>query len=137
MDRKLEKKNWPPRKIATLVGVLLFIAFTSYGFFKDRGVSRLNVEAQKLTVSTVQRAPFREFIPVRGSVLPIRTVYMDALEGGRVEERLIEEGGDGRKGRGDTAVGQRGSGVAGDGAGDALSQGSSSFFGMVSESPRL
>ncbi len=92
MDRKLEKKTWTPQKITGLVMGLLFISFTCYGFLKDRGVSRLNVEMQKLTIAQVERGPFREFVPVRGSVLPIQTVYFGALEGGRVEEVLVEEG---------------------------------------------
>ncbi|MBK5273375.1 MAG: efflux RND transporter periplasmic adaptor subunit, partial [Bacteroidia bacterium] len=36
--------------------------------------------------------PFQEFIPVNGVVLPITTIYLDALEGGRVEEKYVEDG---------------------------------------------
>ena len=44
------------------------------------------------TISTVERGPFQEFIPVRGEVLPIQTIFLDAQESGRVEEVYLEAG---------------------------------------------
>src|SRR5690606_15877721 len=44
------------------------------------------------TISTVSEGVFLDFVPVRGSVMPLKTVYLDAIEGGRVEKRLVEEG---------------------------------------------
>ena len=37
-------------------------------------------------------ASFEDFIPLRGRLVPRSTVYLDAIEGGRVEEVLIEDG---------------------------------------------
>lgn len=92
MDRKIEKKKWTPKKVAFLMAAGLFVGFSIYGFWKDSGVARLNVETAKLTISRVERGPFLEFIPVRGAVLPGQTIYLDALEGGQVEEIHVEEG---------------------------------------------
>lgn len=92
MDRPIKKKKWTPGRVTALVALLLFLSFTLYGFLRDRGASRLNVDLDKLTIAEVERGPFREFVPVRGAVEPIRTVYFGALEGGRVEEVLVEEG---------------------------------------------
>jgi len=92
MDRRIEKKKWPPKKIAALCGAGLFVCLSVYGFWKDSGVTRLNVEAEKLTLSPVEKGLFQEFIPVRGAVLPGQTIYLDALEGGQVEEVFSEEG---------------------------------------------
>ena len=39
-----------------------------------------------------QRAPFRKPYPVNGVVLPISSIYLDAVEGGRVEEKYVEDG---------------------------------------------
>jgi len=92
MDRQIEKKKWPPKKIAGFGGAGLFFIIVVYNLlFADRS-SKLTVETQKITVSTVEKGPFQEFIPVTGSVLPIRTIYLDAIEGGQVEERFIEAG---------------------------------------------
>lgn len=92
MDRKIEKKKWTPKKIATYsVGILIFL-FLVYSFLLGEGGSKLNVKTERLTISSVSRGPFQEFIPVTGNVVPIKTVYLDAVEGGRVETKFIEEG---------------------------------------------
>ncbi len=92
MDRKIEKKKWPPKKIASLAGMALFFIIIVYNIsFGDRS-SKLNVEQQKITISQVKHGPFQEFIPVTGSVLPIKTIFLDATEGGRVDTVYIEAG---------------------------------------------
>lgn len=49
------------------------------------------VEKDRLTIATVEQAEFSDYIRVIGQVMPSRIIYMDAIEGGRVEERLKEE----------------------------------------------
>ncbi|MCK5118753.1 MAG: efflux transporter periplasmic adaptor subunit, partial [Candidatus Latescibacteria bacterium] len=92
MDRPIEKKKWPPKKIAalSLIGIVLAAALYSLLFRDSR--SRLNVDPERITIATVERGAFREFIPVTGNVLPIRTIYLDAIEGGRVEKIYLEAG---------------------------------------------
>ena len=78
MDRKIEKKKWPPKRIAAYASIGLFVFLVVYVFlFKLKG-STLNVKADRITVSTVERGPFQEFIPIMGNVLPINTFYIDA-----------------------------------------------------------
>ncbi|RMF58831.1 MAG: efflux RND transporter periplasmic adaptor subunit [Calditrichaeota bacterium] len=92
MDRKIEKKKWPPKKIAMLAFSGLFFVVLVYNIgFGDR-TSKLNVDQRKITISPVTRGPFREFIPVTGTVLPIKTIYLDAVEAGRVDTVFIEAG---------------------------------------------
>ncbi|MCP4705455.1 MAG: HlyD family efflux transporter periplasmic adaptor subunit, partial [candidate division Zixibacteria bacterium] len=92
MDRKIEKKNWPPKKIAWVSMATIFIGFVFYMIvFGDRS-SKLNVNSDRITISTVYEGPFQEFIPISGSVLPIKTVFLDAIEGGRVEKIFLESG---------------------------------------------
>jgi HlyD family secretion protein len=92
MDRKIEKKKWTPKKIIGLAigGILFFIIIYSL-LFGDAS-SKLNVNSEKITISTVQRGPFQEYIPVTGNIIPIKTIYLDAIEGGRVEKVFIEAG---------------------------------------------
>jgi HlyD family secretion protein len=92
MDRVIEKKRWTWQRIV-LVVVIVAVA----GFFLLRWVSRpagarLNVDAGRIILDTVHRAAFREQIPVTGAVLPIRSVVIAAVEGGRVEEKFVEDG---------------------------------------------
>jgi HlyD family secretion protein len=92
LDRKIEKKKWPPKKIAWVSVAAIFVLAVLYNFvFGDRS-SRLNVNTERLTISTVYKGPFQEFIPVTGTILPIQTVYLDAIEGGRVENIFCESG---------------------------------------------
>ena len=92
MDRKLEKPQFSPQRIALGTGILLFGGLCGYALFADFGVRKLNVQRDRLTISTVEFGPFQEYIPVRGTVLPLRTVYLDALERGQVEQVFAEEG---------------------------------------------
>jgi len=92
MDRQIKKNKWPPKKIALVgVGGLVIIILFYNAIFGDSS-SRLNVEAERLTISIVERGPFQEFIPVTGSVLPIETFFLDAIEGGRIERIFLEAG---------------------------------------------
>jgi HlyD family secretion protein len=92
MDRKIEKKKWPPKKIAGFAAIGLFVILVLYIFLFRMNKSTLNVKTERITVSTVTRGPFQEFIPVMGNVLPINTFYLNAVEGGRVEEIYLEAG---------------------------------------------
>ena len=92
MDRQIEKKKWPPKRIITysISGIFVLIVFYNL-VFGDKS-SKYNVDSQKITISTVSKGPFQEFIPVTGNVIPIKTVYLDAIEGGRVEKKFLEAG---------------------------------------------
>jgi len=92
MDRKIEKKKWTFKKIAAYGAGILLLLFIIFNFLFGDSSSKLNVQTERLTISTVSRGPFQEFIPVTGNVVPIKTVYLDAVEGGRVELKFIEEG---------------------------------------------
>ena len=92
MDIPLEKKRFTTKKIAIIVGSAILAILILFVIFSSTGNSKLNVEKERITISTVQAGNFQENIPVNGVVLPIKTIYLDAIEGGRVEERFVEDG---------------------------------------------
>jgi HlyD family secretion protein len=92
MDRVIAKKKWNRKRILTISGIAAIVLLGFASWYFTSGKSRLNVETERITVSEVKTGPFQEFIPVNGVVLPITTIYLDALEGGRVEERFVEDG---------------------------------------------
>jgi HlyD family secretion protein len=93
VDRKIEKKRFTPKRIAYGLALLALVSLLGYGVWSSAtGGQALNVDRDKLTISTVERGPFQEFIAITGTVMPERTVYLDAVEGGRVEEVFVEEG---------------------------------------------
>jgi HlyD family secretion protein len=92
MDKKIEKKNWTFKKVATYGGIAAFVIFIGYQFiFADRR-SKLKIEKDKITISTVQRGVFQETIPQTGTVAPSLTVYLDAVEGGIIKRVVAESG---------------------------------------------
>ncbi len=92
MDRKIEKKKGLKTKhIVWPVGGLL-LAFVLYKAISTAGTKTLRVDREKITINTVQQGQFNDYIRLNGQVEPISTIYLDAEEGGRVKERLIEEG---------------------------------------------
>ncbi len=91
MDRRIERKRFTPRRIALGVLVAAVIAFGAYALLTVN-TSSLNVDAGKLTLAPVTYGPFLEYIVEQGAVMPLTTIYLDAVEGGRVEEVFVEEG---------------------------------------------
>lgn len=78
-----------------MIGIGLVVAcllLVSASIYYTSGGTKLNVDAERITISEVRKGPFREFIPVSGIVLPKNTIYLDAVEGGRVEELYVEDG---------------------------------------------
>ena len=63
----------------------------AYLVFRDKS-SKLKVDASKVTIGNVIKSQFEEYISQIGTVAPILTVYLDAIEGGRVEEIYVEKG---------------------------------------------
>ncbi|MFQ5825304.1 MAG: efflux RND transporter periplasmic adaptor subunit [bacterium] len=92
MDRKIEKKKWPPKRIVKYSIAGIFILVIIYNLLLGDSTSKLNVDTEKITISTVKKGPFQEFIPVTGTVIPIKTVFLDAVEGGRVDKIFVEAG---------------------------------------------
>jgi HlyD family secretion protein len=92
MDIPIEKKRFSKSNILKIIGAVALLGLIVIVFISSRGGSKLNVEAERLTISTVTKGVFQENVPVNGIVLPISTIYLDALEGGRVEEIFVEDG---------------------------------------------
>lgn len=91
MDKVIEKKRLPLRvKIGGGLAVLLAALVLAW-WFAPRGSSQ-TVEARRLAISEVKRGTFDDFLPLRARVTPLLTVYLDAVEGGRVERILVEDG---------------------------------------------
>ncbi len=92
MDRKVQVKKWTVKRLAGITIATTFVGAVIYmAIFGDHS-AKLNVQTERITISEVTRGPFQEFVVRRGTVLPIQTHYIDALEGGQVEEIFLEEG---------------------------------------------
>ncbi len=92
MDRIIEKKKWTSGKLLVIGGIILMLVLLVWMFFLRDNRSRLYVEKNQLTIAVVEKAKFQEFIPVDGVVFPRNTIYIDAVQGGIVEEVFVEDG---------------------------------------------
>lgn len=92
MDRKITTKQslLSKHKYAVIsVGVLAVVAFF---IMKQPTGKSLAVTSQHMMISPVTTGIYEDFIPVRGRVTPAKTLYLDAVEGGRIEKILVEDG---------------------------------------------
>tara|TARA_R110002073_G_scaffold279026_1_gene443128 strand:- start:414797 stop:416047 length:1251 start_codon:yes stop_codon:yes gene_type:complete len=92
MDIQLEKKKGLRPKHYGFIAVGLLVLFLVWKMIFGQNLSTFRTEKDKLTISDVTAAKFDDYITINGAVSPISTIYMDAYEGGRVSEKLIEEG---------------------------------------------
>src|SRR5690606_14239335 len=91
MDRRL-RPGLAARHRALWIGALVLAAWALYTYVAV-GLGRVSAAAvEGLVVSEVAYGTFREYIPLTGTIVPRRTVYLDAVDGGQVASVLVEEG---------------------------------------------
>jgi HlyD family secretion protein len=91
MDRVVERKSLPTRVKAAIGAGALVLAGVGAWAFMPSGTAQ-TVAAARVTVSEVKRGTFDDFLPLRARVTPLVTVFLDSIEGGRVEQVLVEDG---------------------------------------------
>jgi len=91
MDRKIEKKGLSRKTIWYMVFGALMLTVLGIIIFGDKS-SKYNVDVSRITIAEVVQDVFQDYITVQGTVEPITTIYLDAVESGSVQEILIEEG---------------------------------------------
>jgi len=91
MDREIVARKIDPRTLGGAIAGGLALLALLFWLFAPRGDTQ-SVSAERLTISTVTSGVFDDFLPLRGRVTPLVTVYLDAVEGGRVEKILVEDG---------------------------------------------
>ncbi len=92
MDRRIEKNKFPKKLWATLGGICVLVVLGFY--LKNRFVpgQSYTIDKNRLAISATTRGAFEDFIPITAYVAPLKTVFLDAVQGGRVEEILTEDG---------------------------------------------
>jgi HlyD family secretion protein len=77
-------------KIAAAAAAALLLLLLFWFYAPTAGSQ--TVAAERLTISEVRKGTFDDFLPLRARVEPLLTVYLDAVEGGRVEKVMVEDG---------------------------------------------
>ncbi|MCL6740870.1 efflux RND transporter periplasmic adaptor subunit [Sphingomonas sp. RB56-2] len=91
MDRVVERKKIDKRILIGAGAGAALLLILLFWLFAPRGDSQ-SVNPNRLTISKVQQGTFEDFLPIRARVAPLVTVYLDAVEGGRVEQMAVEDG---------------------------------------------
>lgn len=90
MDTTIKSRKrglWP--WLAGLVVIAIALSLLANFAGKDK---RFRVNGERLSISTVRTALFEDYLALRVYVEPYKTVYLDAIEGGRVDNIFVEEG---------------------------------------------
>ena len=91
MDRVIERKRIDPRILIAGGAAAILLIVLIFWLFAPRSDS-VSVTRDRLTIAPVERGVFEDFLPLRARVTPLVTVYLDAVEGGQVQKKLVEDG---------------------------------------------
>ena len=91
MDRVVERKRIDRKYVIAASAALGLLLILLFWMFAPRADSQA-VSRDRLTISEVQSGLFEDFLPLRARVTPLVTVYIDAVEGGRVDKKLVDDG---------------------------------------------
>ena len=91
MDKVVVRKRIDPRILIAGAVAAVLLVVVIFWMFAPRADS-MSVAKDRLTISEAQSGTFDDFLPVRARVTPLVTVYLDAVEGGQVQKKLVEDG---------------------------------------------
>jgi HlyD family secretion protein len=93
MDRAIERPAWRKRRVMLAAGVAaIVLAVAGVGAAVLNSASGVRLPAQSVTLGTVERGVFHDFVVLRATAQPKDVIYLDALEGGQVQEVLAQAG---------------------------------------------
>ena len=92
MDRKIEKKKGIKAKHIYIFSITLIVLALSVKMIFGVQSSTFRTEEDKLNIAEVKDGKFKDYISITGMVEPKTTIYLDLEEGGKVIEKLIDEG---------------------------------------------
>jgi len=93
MDTVFKPRRFPRRRVIVGAMVVSAILIGALFYFVPRITGNTqSLPRDQITISSVTSGLFEDFIPLRGQVAPLNSVFLDAVEGGRVDQKLVEDG---------------------------------------------
>jgi HlyD family secretion protein len=92
MDRKVEPRSPWRRRLVWAVAALVVLGIVGGAYWKFALTRTLVVNRGQVVIASVDAGVFAEYIPAQATIAPRTTAYLDAVEGGQVAEKLVEEG---------------------------------------------
>ena len=90
MDRKIQRAK--PGKLLIGGGIAAAALLVAIVWISRDSSTSYTLDGQRIRSASVETGVFEDYIPLRATVEPERTVFLDAIEGGRVEEILVDDG---------------------------------------------
>ena len=91
MDRPIARPRFN-RGLATSLCIGASCLAAAAWFVQRPAERTLDLTTAQITISRVSMAPFHDFVPLRGEVVPLNSIVLDAVQSGRVEEVMAEPG---------------------------------------------
>jgi HlyD family secretion protein len=91
MDKVVNTKR-PRWKLYLMLAALVITSFIYYSNQSSFDGKSMTVASSDISIESVSSGVFEDYIPIRSRVVPLKTVYLDAVEGGRVEKILVDDG---------------------------------------------
>ena len=66
--------------------------FMAFNFFLNNDGKRLKIDRKKISIATIIEGDFSEYISVDGQILPVKSVRLDAIEGGVDSKKHLDGG---------------------------------------------
>lgn len=92
MDRKIETKKGLKRSTLLKAGAAAALAGLLIWLIISTNTSTFRTSRERITLAQVTYGQFMDYISVVGTVAPITTIMLDVEEGGKVIEKVVEEG---------------------------------------------
>jgi HlyD family secretion protein len=92
MDRAIEKKKLRAWQWGLIGFAVVGVGVVAYRLLADASIRTYRVPAEQLVISTVEFGAYEDLIPIRGTIQPLNSVFLDSVDGGVVEEIFVEEG---------------------------------------------
>ncbi len=98
MDIQIQKKKGIQKKHIGYMALAALLLVAGWKMVYGKSSGSFKTEIDRISIGEVVHGKFDDYITINGNVAPIMTIYMDAYVGGRVKEKLIEEGAAVKKG---------------------------------------
>jgi len=96
MDTPIKLRAWSRHRVLIIASVAMMGVLGAAVWLSPAlsalATSSQTLAADRIIISTATEGAFDDFIPLRGIATPLNSVFLDAVEGGRVEKKLVEDG---------------------------------------------
>ncbi len=93
MDRRVARSRWTRRRGWALPALAVIgIGAVAAALDLVPAANTLSISSDEITTGVVQQAPFQDYLPVRATVAPLRTVIVGAVQGGTVAQVAALDG---------------------------------------------